>query len=129
MDSVTIRSFNDEMKIATFQQLSVKDITGQGRIKPIAARHFAEQAEVVQNLSAFFASAIGADQDVRVHFSGQELAKLFERLLDLETYNIVQPYVRLAEQAEMARLQNSHQEQVQMEAGTSAGIFPGDHDM
>lgn len=129
MSSVTVRSFNDEIKIATFKTLSVDDITGQGRIRPVAARHFAEQAEVVQNLTAFFNSSIGQDQAVNVHISGEKMARLFEELLDLGSYNLVQPFVRLSEQADAQRIQNSNTEQVQMELGTSGGIFPGDHDM
>lgn len=129
MNSVTIRAFNDDIKVATFKTLSVADITGQCRIRPVAARHFAEQAEVVQNLTAFFNSPIGQDQAVNVHISGEGLARLFEDLLELKPYNIVQPYIRLSEQADAQRMQNSNMEQVQMETETSGGIFPGDHDM
>src|SRR5258705_11797826 len=36
----SIRVFNDEFKTTTFQNLTVDDITGVGRIKAIVARHF-----------------------------------------------------------------------------------------
>lgn len=129
MTTAVIRGFNDDIKIATFKELSVEDITGQGRIKPIAARHFAEQAEVVQNLTQFFNSPLGQDEQVKVHISGEKIARLFEEMLDVKSFNLVQPFIRLSEQADAQRIMNSNTEQVQMETGTSSGLFPGDHDM
>ncbi|MHA2066993.1 MAG: hypothetical protein ACXABY_21715, partial [Candidatus Thorarchaeota archaeon] len=42
IDPTTIRIFDDELKVATFKELTAEDITGSGRIRPYAARHFAE---------------------------------------------------------------------------------------
>jgi len=89
MGTTIVRSFNDEVKIATFAKLSAQDITGQGRIRPMAARHFAEKAEVIQNLTQFFSSALGADPEVKAHFSTIRLADMIEELLNLEDYRIV----------------------------------------
>lgn len=128
MTSTTIRVFDDQMKIETFRTLTPDDITGNGRIRPIAARHFAEKAETVQNLNNFFASALGADPDVKAHFSSIKLAELFEDLLEVQDYEIVQPYIRLSEQADAQRLAQAHQQQVLMEAQTPAGISADDFD-
>lgn len=128
MGQTTIRAFNDQFKFATFKSLTADDITGMGRIRPMAARHFAEKAEVIQNLTQFFGSAIGQDQSVNVHFSGIRVAQMIEELLNLEDYKIVEPYVRLAEQADAQRLANTHQEQVGMEAMTPAGLAQDDVD-
>lgn len=128
MDVTEIRVYNDQAKVNAFRSLTIEDITGQGRIKPVAARHFAEQSDMIQNLSNFFQSGIGQDQEVKVHFSGLQLAQAFEGLLDLEDYDIVQPFIRLTEQADGQRMAQSNQEQVAMEADTAGGIFPGDHD-
>ena len=128
MTSTSVRVFDDQMKIETFRTLSPDDITGNGRIRPIAARHFAEKAETVQNLNTFFASAIGADPEIKAHFSSQKMAELFEDLLEIQDYEIVQPYVRLSEQADAQRLAQAHQQQVMMEAQTPAGISADDFD-
>lgn len=128
VDKVTIRSFDSEFKIAHFVEMSVEDITGNGTLRPIAARHFAEQANMVQNLNAFFSSTAGQDPAVLVHFSAQRLARLWEEILELQDSKVVEPYVRLAEQAESMRLQQSLQEQLAMEAGTPTGIHPDDYD-
>lgn len=128
MDSTTIRVFDDEYKITNFHQLSSSDITGSGRIRPLAARHFAEKAEVVQNLTNFANSPLGQDQGVRMHISGLRLAEMIEELLNIESYKLVEPYVALAEQADAQRIAQANEEQVLMEAGTPTGLTPEDSD-
>lgn len=114
----TIRVFNDDLKIATFMSLTAEDLTGKGRIRPIAARHFAEQAQQVQDLNNFFASAAGQDPAVIAHFSSIGLAKLWESILDIEDYNIVQPFVRMSEQADAQQLAHIHEENTMMTSQT-----------
>lgn len=128
MSAASIRFIDDEYKTEMFKTLSPDDITGTGRIRPIAARHFAEKAERVQNLNNFFNSAVGQDEQVKVHFSGIKMAKVFEDLLEIQDYEMVQPFVRLAEQADAQRQIQAHQQQVAMENGTPAGISPDDYD-
>jgi hypothetical protein len=126
MTSSSIRVLDDEFKIATFQTLTPEDITGNGRIRPIAARHFAERAELVQNVNAFFQSALGADPEIKAHFSTVSLSRMFEDLLDLADYQIVMPFVRLSEQADAQRLQQSNGEQLAVEANTPSGLSEDD---
>lgn len=116
----SIRVFNDEFQTTTFQNLTVDDITGVGRIKAIGARHFAEQAELVQNLTALTGS--GLWPTVQPHFSGITLAKILENTFDLKDYGVVTPYVQLAEQADAQRFVQAMQEQLYQEAGTATGI-------
>jgi hypothetical protein len=126
--SQTISIFDDDFNFQAFMTLTPQDITGAGRLKPIAARHFAEQAELLQNLNNFFGSQMGQDPAVNVHFSGVQMSNLLADIFKIKEYNIVQPYVRLAEQADAQRLAQAHQEQVGMESQTPAGLHPDDHD-
>lgn len=128
MDSTTIRILDDELKIARFRDLTKEDITGAGRIKPIAARHFAEKAQQVQDLATFFGTPLAQDPGVRVHFSGLKLAKLMEGLLDLEQYEIVTPYIALTEQTDGQAIAAAAQEQMMMNNSTPNGFAPGDSD-
>lgn len=123
-----IRVFDDEFNINTFQNLSPQDITGSGRIRPIGARHFAEQAELVQNVTNFFGSQVGQNQGVMQHFSGLGLAKLFEDVLDIADWEVVQPYIAITEQMEAQRIAQAAEEQVMMESQTPAGLTPDDYD-
>lgn len=124
--SQTIRIFDEQYKTDSFMNLTPADITGAGRIRPIAARHYAEKAETVQNLSNFYQSAIGQDQDIRMHFSSVQLAEMFEDLLDIKNYEVVMPYVRLAEQQEAQKQMQAMQEQTQMEGLTPDGLSQDD---
>ena len=117
--ATTIRIFDDEFKVATFQTLTVEDITGVGRIKPVAARHFAEQAELVQNLTNLTGSALW--QTVAPHFSGVKLAQILEEIFDLKDYEVVTPFVMLSEQADAQRQQMALQENIQREMSTATG--------
>lgn len=123
----TITVFDDEFKIQTFMTLTPNDLTGMGRIRPLAARHYAEKAEIVQNLNTFYQSAIGQDQDIKAHFASIKLARMMEDLLDLQDYELVTPYIRLAEHADAQRLAQSAAEQVMRELQTPAGLQPDDY--
>ena len=122
----TIRIFDTEDKEAYFQDLSVEDITGVGRIKPVAARHFAEQAELVQNLTSLAGSPLWAS--VQPHVSGVQLAKTIENIFEAEDYGLFQPWVALTEQAEAQMQMQVLEEQVHQVAGTATGIGM-DHDL
>jgi hypothetical protein len=129
MSTTSIRILDDEYGIATFKTLSPQDIVGVGRIRPVAARHFAETSERVQNITNFFASAIGQDPEVRMHISSIEVARLFEELLDLKDYKLVEPFIRLTEQAEAQQLANQHAEETTVGLQTPSGLSPEDSDL
>lgn len=128
MTSQSVRVFDDELKFNTFLTLTSDDIAGNGRIRPIGARHFAEQAQRLQNLTNFYASAIGMDEAIKVHFSSIKTAYMMEDLLDITDFEIVSPYIRLSEQADAQRLAQSHEESVMMETQTASGM-EGDYDL
>lgn len=118
--ATAIPVFNDDFKFTTFMTLGPQDITGVGRIKPVAARHFAEQAELVQNLSGLTSS--GVWPVIQPHFSGIKLAKIYEEVFNLKDYEVVMPYVALTEQADGQRQAQALQEQLHQETGTATGI-------
>jgi hypothetical protein len=120
VDSTTIRVMDDEYNLASFQDLTVEDITGVGRIKPVAARHFAEQAQLIQNLTNLTGSAVW--QTVQPHFSSIKLAKVVEDALNLKDYELVLPYITIAEQAEAQMQAQAIQEQMHQQIGTATGM-------
>lgn len=128
MDSTTIRVFDDEFNLEVFMTLTPDDLTGQGRIRPIAARHFAETADRVQNLTTFAASPLYQDPAVNVHVSGLQIATLVEELLDIEQYDIVEPWIRLSEQSEAQKFANVAEEGAAAQTMTPSGLTPEDTD-
>jgi len=126
LDKMSIRLWDDEAKEAQFVELTRDDITGNGRIYPRAARHFAEQAEIVQNLTQFYNSAVGSDPSIRAHFSSIGIAKMFEQLLDIEEYKLVQENVRITENAQAKQLANVNEENTLAANAQPSGVIPGD---
>lgn len=125
-NTTSIPVFDDELKMQTFQDLSVEDITGVGRIRAIGSRHFAEQTEAIQNLQGLTGSPMW--QFISPHWSGIKLARFYEDVFDLGDYEMVTPYIALAEQADGQRQVQVLQEQLHQEMGTATGIGE-DHDM
>lgn len=118
--TTSIKVFDDELKAATFRNLSVEDITGIGRIKPVAARHFAEQAELIQNLTSMAQSPLYPS--VQPHISTVRLAKLFDKSFNTEQEEIFIPFVALSEQAEAQQLSQALQEQMLQATQTASGM-------
>ena len=118
--ALTISVFDNETKATTFQTLTAQDITGVGRIRPIAARHFAEQAELIQNLTSLTGS--GLWPTVQPHFSGVQLSKIIEDTFDLDDYGVRVPFIALSEQMEGQRLQQAMEEQLHQETSTATGM-------
>lgn len=116
----TIPVFDDDLKVTTFQDLTVDDITGVGRIKAVSARHFVEDTQLIQNLTGLAGSPLW--QFVQPHFSSIKTAKLLETKFDMEDYGIVTPFVAISEQAEGQNFSNALQEQVHQQAGTATGM-------
>jgi len=106
-----VRILNDEYQVSNFLKITSEDLSGTGRIRPIAAKHFAEKAERVQNISNFYQGILASDPEIKAHFSSIEMAKLMEELLELPNYNLVTPFVRISEQAEGQQRMMISQEQ------------------
>lgn len=71
----TIRVVNDEQGYSVFKSITKADITADGKIVPIGARHFAERARRVQNISQLYQIKL-ADPSVATHMSGKEFARI-----------------------------------------------------
>lgn len=124
--AISISVFDDEFKATSFQDLNSEDITGVGRIKPVAARNFSEQAQLVQNLNALAASPMWGV--VQPHFSSIKLAKMYENMFDMKQLQIITPYINLAEQADAQRMVQVLQEKLAKETMTATGMGE-DYDM
>lgn len=126
LEDTTIRVIEDEFKSAKFKTITKAQLSANGRIRAIAARHFAERAELIQNINNFFQSALGQDPEVKVHFSSVKIAKMIEDMLSLEDFELVEPYVRVSEQAEFQQLANSQMENVANTTQAPSGLTPDD---
>lgn len=108
-----IRVMDDDLGVQTFLTITKEDITASGKLRPIGARHYAAQAQLVQNLNSLFSTQIG--QLVTPHLSTKQLSKLVEDVLGLSRYQLFQPNIAVFEQQETQRLANQAMEDLQME--------------
>lgn len=108
-----------------FKTISRENLRGKGKLRPIGARHFAEQARFVQELTQTVQS-IESVQSVKPHISGIAVAKALEEALAWEKYRIVRPNVAIHEQLETQRVMQAAQEQAQMEAEEPSELQPED---
>lgn len=100
-----VSMIDPEFGAKIWSSITPADLAGPGRLRPVAARHFAEKAQMVQNLNSFFSSPVGQDPAVKQHFSGLKTAQMFEELLEIKDYEIIEPYVAIAEATESQKLQ------------------------
>lgn len=99
-----IRVMDDDLGVETFLQITKQDITASGKLRPVGARHFAQQATLVQNLMGIVNSNIWQDQGIRAHISGKKIAKLMEELLSLDRFQLTADNVQVMESSETAQL-------------------------
>lgn len=110
-----IRSIDEEFNTESYVEVTKDDLMAEGKIYPVGARHFGEQARFVQELSQTIA-AVQAIPGVAAHMSGKAIAKALEENLGWQNYKIVQDNAMVFEQAETQRLINQVSEDVQTEA-------------
>lgn len=127
LNDATIRVIDDQYGVVGFDTITRQDLSANGRIKPIAARHFAEQAEMIQNITNWSQTPLGQDPEIKQHFSSVKISEVIEEALNIADYDIVIPYVRIAEQAQAQKLQQSAAEDIQMHAQAPSGLTPDDY--
>jgi len=108
-----VRTMDDDLGVSKFIEITKEDITAKGKLRPIGARHFAAQAQLVQNLNGIFNSPIG--QLIAPHVSSKRLARVLEDTLGLDQFDLIQDNVAVFEQMETQRLVSGAQEQLMTE--------------
>ena len=110
-----IRAIDEQYNTESFVEITKQDLMAEGKVYPIGARHFADQARFVQELTQTIA-AVQNIPGVAAHMSGKAIAKALEENLGWSNYKIVQDNVSVFEAAETQRLMNQASEDVQTEA-------------
>lgn len=111
-----IQVMDTDLGAKTFVTVTRKDISANGKLRPIGSRHFAATQQLMQSIMQALNSPLGNDPTVMSHVSGKKLAHLvFEELPGLRKFALVQDNVRLFETAEIQRLSQTLQENVEVE--------------
>jgi hypothetical protein len=116
---------DDDYKFDDFVTVSKDDLLNKGLIRAIGARHFVDQAAMIQELTQLTTS--GMWPVISQHFSGKRLAKLIEDSLDLtHIEGLVIPFVGLSEQMEGQQLAAKMQENAAMAQGEDPTLTESD---
>ena len=111
-----IRVMDDDLGVADFLTITKEDITAKGKVRPIGARHFSAQAQLVQNLTGLSNTPIWAK--IQNHVSDKKLAKLFEEVLQLDRFSLVSDNAGIMDQIDSQRLVNQGKEDLATEQAT-----------
>lgn len=114
----SVQTIDSDIGVIKFLEVTKADLQARGKLVPMGARHFAAQAQLIQNITTLSQTPLFQSPSVSVHFSGLRLARLIEDNLGLSQYRIVEPNIGVIEMAETQKMTAAAQEQVQAEAMT-----------
>ena len=86
-----IRVMDTDIGVQEFLNVTKEDITATGKLRPLGARHFAKQAQDLQNLIGVFSSPLG--QMLQPHTSSKALTKVVSDIIGLDAYNVFEPNI------------------------------------
>lgn len=106
-----IKIVDNDTGVQEFMTVTKDDITANGKLVPIGARHYIQQSQLAQDM-AQFQQMIAADPDMLLHFSSTKMAQLWEETLGLQKFQLFSPNIRIFERAEAMQLQQIAQQQL-----------------
>lgn len=108
-----VRVMDDDLGVQQFIQITKEDITASGKLRPIGARHFAAQSQLIQNLTGVMNSPLA--QSLAPHLSSIALARLVEDVMGLQRYELFSPNAAIFEQQDTQRVVNQAHEDLAAE--------------
>lgn len=109
-----VRIIDDDLGVEDFMTITKEDIMAKGKLRPIGSRHFAAQAQLVQNLTGLANTAIWPK--IEPHISDKKLAKLMEETLQLDRFQLVSDNAGVMDKIQTQRLMNQGAEELDMES-------------
>lgn len=109
-----IKIVDDDTGVQEFLTITKDDITANGKLVPIGARHFAQQAQLAQELMQL-QQVMSMDPEMLNHFPSTRLAEMWEDVLGFEKFNLYEPNGRIFERMETQQLQSMAAQQLQEE--------------
>jgi hypothetical protein len=109
-----IKVIDEKFGAEMYVDITKEDLQASGRLYPIGARHFAEKAKFVQELSQTL-QVIGIMPEIKTHLSSKAIAKALEDNLGWSSWSIVADHAGIYEAAETERLAMQVQEDLAAE--------------
>lgn len=122
LSSVDVVQTDDpDTGIIDFLEVTPEDLSTNGKLVPIGARHFSRQAQLIQNMQGLM--QFMQDPGIRMHISGRRWAEaLVNDVLNYSNLGLYRPYIQIQEDAEAAKWANAAQQDVEMQQMRQAGM-------
>lgn len=121
----SIRVVDPDLGAEEFVDITKDDLTAKGKLSAVGARHFAEQAKFVQELTQTL-QIIEQMPGVKVHVSGLKVAKALEEVLGWQQFGIVRENVGVIEQMKTQRMIQTGQEGLAAHGAAPSEVQPED---
>lgn len=103
-----VRIMDDDLGVQEFMNITRQDLTAEGKLRPIGARHFSAQAQLVQNLAQLVNGPMA--EMIAPHLSRKNLTKVLEDALGLGRYDLFSPNIGVQEDAETQQAVQTNQQ-------------------
>jgi hypothetical protein len=114
-----IKSFDTELGIESFIEITRDDLTSKGKLKARGARHLAYRNQRIQELTTYNNSIL-QDPGVRSHISSKKIAKLTSELMGEE--GLYGDNIQVVEQLETQKMMQLAQNQLEEDSMAAAQI-------
>ncbi len=111
-----IRIEDTDTGASDFLSITKEDITAKGKLRPVGSRHFAAQAQLLQNLQNLYATPLG--EMLKAHTSTKKLAIKVEDAMGLTKFGIFRENIGVIELQETQQLMNQAEQTTEQEVGT-----------
>lgn len=82
--------FDELTQASKFVEVSPSDVKTSGKLRPVGARHFSEQRQLIQNLVGVMSSPLGPK--LLPHMAGTDLYKALDNALGIEKWKLFGDY-------------------------------------
>ena len=124
--SEQIKTVDVDTGVEQVMTITKEDIIGKGKLYPVGARHFAEKAKFLQELTQTM-QAIQSMPTVQPHISGWGVAQALNETLGWTNYQIIKKNVALDEQQETKNLMQAAEERVAAVGAAPSELQPQDY--
>jgi hypothetical protein len=116
----TIKTIDSQTGVESFLSITSDDLAANGKLVPMGARHFNRVNQLAGQLQAL-EQALLSDPLMAQHFPSIKKGEFWTELLGIDSHDILVPFGRVGEQAELAKLTNAAEQQIAAEDGVDVG--------
>ena len=111
-----IRVMDDDNGVVQFMNITKEDITAEGKLRAVGSRHFAANAQLLQNLNTLANSPLF--EFIKQHASPKKTAAMVENVMGFDRFEMFSDNAFIFEQAETQKMINGAQDEVEINAIT-----------